>query len=94
MEYTIKNSNGPSVTLSKIEGDKNIFVATIESGSYQYGVNTESNECAFFEPAGGPRISVGANLQEFDESFPSLVINYIGAGKDIIVVKTEEPQES
>ena len=92
MEYTINNNNGLSVTLSKIEGDENVFVANVESATYQYGINADSQKYVFFEPVGGPRISVGSNLQEYGEGLPNLVINYIGAGEGILVLKAEEPQ--
>jgi hypothetical protein len=93
MEYTINNSNGLSVSLSKIESDEIMFVASVHTDSYQYGVSSETEQCEFFEPTGGPRISVGTNLQEYNKDLPNANISYIGAGKNIIVIKAVEPEE-
>jgi hypothetical protein len=93
MEYTITNDNGLCVTLSKIEGAENIFVAEIKTPKYQCGFDHEKQALTFIEPTGGPQIAVGTSLKEYGEGLPDEVIESIADTGPLIIIKTSSVQD-
>jgi hypothetical protein len=78
MKKTYKNRYGNNITFELLESNGLVDVVKVSGFEYyRTGFNTETNQVNFFDPEGGPFISVGQDISDFFKSDTPMMVQSI-----------------